>query len=90
MDRDEASDDLRSVIAELRDVVRGLRDDLAASREDATAMRELIAQQTRQIEELRTRVGRNSGNSSKPPSSDGPWSKRRQRRRQGRCGAYPR
>jgi transposase len=37
--------------------------------------------QQREIEELKARLGRNSGNSSKPPSSDGPWSKRRKRRR---------
>jgi len=33
------------------------------------------------IQELESRLRRNSGNSSKPPSADPPWSKRRQRRR---------
>jgi len=34
-----------------------------------------------EIEDLKARLDRNSENSSKPPSSDGPWSKRRERRR---------
>ena len=50
---------------------------------------EQLAAQNR---ELLERLSRNSGNSSKPPSSDGPWSKRRQRRRppsQKKQGAQP-
>lgn len=81
MGEHEHADDLRTVIAELRDVMRGMREDLASAREDAAAMRELVAQQTARIAELEARLGRNSTNSSKPPSSDGPWSKKRRRRR---------
>jgi transposase len=53
-------------------------------------MRALIAAQQAQIEalqrevtELRARAGKNSSNSSKPPSSDPPWKKPEQRRRPG-------
>lgn len=67
MDTEGLADDLREVIKELRDVIRDLR--------------EQGERQAARIDELESRLGRNSGNSSKPPSSDGPWSKRRQRRR---------
>lgn len=40
-----------------------------------------IAEQTRRIEELEAKLRKDSGNSSKPPSSDAPWSKRRRQRR---------
>jgi len=67
VDTEGLADDLRAVIKELRDVIRELR--------EATAAKDA------RIAELEARVGRDSGNSSKPPSSDAPWSKRRQRRR---------
>jgi len=38
-------------------------------------------EQRRRIEELEARLRKDSGNSSKPPSSDAPWSKRRRQRR---------
>ena len=38
-------------------------------------------EQKRRIEELEARLKKDSGNSSKPPSSDAPWSKRRRQRR---------
>jgi transposase len=64
---DDLSDELRSLITELRDVIRELR--AANAAKDA------------RIEDLERRLSRDSSNSSKPPSTDGPWSKRRQRRR---------
>jgi transposase len=67
VDHEELANDLRAVIRELRDVIRDLRESNA----------QLVAES----EKLRARQGRNSSNSSKPPSSDGPWSKRRKRRR---------
>jgi len=67
VDIEELADDLRAVIRELREVIRELR--------------ESNARLAAENQELRTRANRNSGNSSKPPSSDGPWSKRRKRRR---------
>ena len=69
------------MISDLRDLVRALRDDLAVEREERAAMRAENERKSARIEELESRLRRNSGNSSKPPSSDGPWSKRRQRRR---------
>ena len=67
MDQEGPADDLRDVISELRELIRELR-----------KSNEQLAAQNR---ELLERLSRNSGNSSKPPSSDGPWPKRRQRRR---------
>ncbi len=81
MGTDDPTDDLRIVIRELRDVVTGLRSDLAAERAERAALREANERQAARIEELEARVGRNSKNSSKPPSSDGPWSKGRSGRR---------
>lgn len=77
----DPSADLRAVIAELRDLVVELRGELAAEREERAAARELNERQAARIEELEARLARNSTNSSKPPSSDGPWSKKRRQRR---------
>src|SRR6516225_2982625 len=44
---------------------------IAALREQNTAQQALIAQLQERIAELERRVGLNSGNSGKPPSSDG-------------------
>src|SRR6516225_1676403 len=44
---------------------------IAALREQATAQQALIAQLQERIAELERRLGLNSGNSGKPPSSDG-------------------
>ena len=77
MGRDGAADDLRAVIAELRDLVRALRDDLAVERAARAALHEANAQKDARIEALESRLGRNSRNSSKPPSSDPPWSRAR-------------
>jgi len=67
VDTEGLADDLRDVISELRDVIRELR-----------KFNEQLAAQN---QELLDRLSRDSGNSSRPPSSDAPWSKRRQRRR---------
>jgi len=40
----------------------------------------LIESLRREIEELRARLGRDSSNSSKPPSSDPPWAPPKQRK----------
>jgi transposase len=56
-----------------------------ASKDELRAMvMKLIAvteEQARRIDELEARLRKDSGNSSKPPSSDAPWSKRRRQRR---------
>jgi transposase len=44
---------------------------IAALREQNTAQQALIAQLQERIAELERRLGLNSGNSGKPPSSDG-------------------
>jgi transposase len=56
-----------------------------ASREDLRALVmkliEVTNAQAREIEELKAKLKKDSGNSSKPPSSDAPWSKRRRQRK---------
>lgn len=56
-----------------------------ASKEDLRALVmkliEMTERQQREIDELKARLAKDSGNSSKPPSSDAPWSKRRRQRR---------
>lgn len=69
-ERDEIIESLRKRVAYLEE-----RDaeHVQAQAESERAREELA----RQVEELRERVGLNSGNSSKPPSSDGPKKKKK-------------
>ena len=43
--------------------------------------KQTIDEQRRRIEDLEAKLRKDSGNSSKPPSSDAPWSKKRRQRR---------
>ncbi len=74
--------------SELRDLVEQLSRRLDVQDETIAAQDEKIAEQQRvierqrgEIEELRSRLKGDSRNSSRAPSSDAPWSKRRRRRR---------
>ena len=57
--------------AALLEVIAALREQVAALLEQNRLQREVIAAQTARIEELERRLGLNSTNSGKPPSSDG-------------------
>lgn len=69
-----SDDDLRDLVKGL--VVRVDQLERAVAERDA-----VIGQQQRRIEDLEGRVKRDSRTSSKPPSSDAPWSKRRRDRK---------
>ncbi len=49
-------------------------------------LEQLIDQLTRKVEELTERLGQNSGNSHKPPSSDGPGKPKNPRKRRSKSG----
>jgi transposase len=57
------SDDLRELVERLVERV--------------DAQQRVIERQQAEIEDLRSRLKKDSRNSSRPPSSDAPWSKRR-------------
>lgn len=84
---------LRARIAELEAVNTRLREALAAREELAAAelaVRDAqIAALTAQVEELRRRLDKDSSTSSKPPSSDGPYRKPRDRSLRTRTGRRP-
>jgi transposase len=58
---------------EAAQIIAALRQENAALREENKALRTTIAQQQERIRELERRLGQNSRNSSRPPSSDPPW-----------------
>jgi hypothetical protein len=69
----ESTPDKRDVrIAELEAENARLREQLAARDAEIAALRRALAQALERIEELERRLGLDSQNSSKPPSSDGP------------------
>ena len=85
---------LRARIAELEDVNARLRQ--AARDRDELAAAQLAARDAQvaalaaQVEELRRRLDKDSGTSSKPPSSDSPYKKKpRDRSLRGRSGRKP-
>ena len=84
---------LRARIAELEAANTRLREALAAREELAAAelaVRDAqIAALTAQVEELRRRLDKDSSTSSKPPSSDGPYRKPRDRSLRTRTGRRP-
>ena len=57
--------------AALREVIAGLQKQVAALLEQNRSLRDVIAAQAARIGELERRLGLNSTNSGKPPSSDG-------------------
>jgi hypothetical protein len=85
---------LRARIAELEDANARLRraardrDELAAAQLAARAAQ--VAARAAQVEELRRRLDKDSGTSSKPPSSDSPYKKKpRDRSLRGTSGRKP-
>ena len=85
---------LRARVAELEDVNARLRE--AAADRDELAAAQLAARDAQiaalaaQVEELRRRLDKDSGTSSKPPSSDSPYKKKpRDRSLRGRSGRRP-
>ena len=62
-DQQHTRDDLWTIISELRAEIRQLRDENAALRDENAALR-------KEVEDLRSKLGTNSKNSSLPPSQD--------------------
>jgi len=74
--------------------IRELEDQLARANEIIVELRSMIVvlrtqitEQQERLQELEARLGRDSNNSNKPPSSDAPWSKPKSRRKS--TGAKP-
>lgn len=65
----------RPSYSELAGLVAALQDEVAGLRGDNDALRVESEQLRAENEELRRRLGMNSANSSRPPSSDGPFDK---------------
>ena len=81
----QASAHLREVCAQLREVIEsqaGLRAAELAVRDAVLAERDRqVAELADRVSQLERRAGRDSSNSSKPPSSDSPYTKERQKPR---------
>ena len=79
-------------IAHLEEENARLREENAWLRQQNARLEEHIARLVERVEELERRLGLNSGNSGKPPSSDGlkkPKSKRRTRSLRRKSGRKP-
>ncbi len=77
---------------ELRDLVERLTRRLDARDETIAEQAEVIERQAARIDDLESRLRRDSRTSSRPPSSDPSWSKKRRRRKppsDKRQGAQP-
>ncbi len=79
---------------ESEQIIAALRQENAALREENKALRTTIAQLQERIRELERHLGQNSRNSSRPPSSDPPWTppapaQRRSGRRPGGQRGHP-
>lgn len=61
---------------EFQHIVQSLLDKIARLEKEIIELRTQLAERDKTIEELKSRLNKNSSNSSKPPSSDKPWVKR--------------
>src|ERR1019366_9380838 len=92
-----APEDLRALVAALRDANAQLREavgardaQLAARDAEAEAARAQIAVLTGRLAEVERGLGKDSSTSSRPPSSDSPYTKKpRDRSLRGRSGRAP-
>jgi transposase len=80
--------ELEDVNARLRQAARD-RDELAPQAAQLAARDAQVAALAAQVEELRRRLDKDSGTSSKPPSSDSPYKKPRDRSLRGTSGRRP-
>ncbi len=82
-----APEDLRAANAQLREALEARDAQLSARDAELEAARARIAVLAGRVEELERRLGKDSSNSSKPPSSDSPYTKKpRDRSLRGRSG----
>ncbi len=85
---DAAPEDLRALVAALREANARLRDVIEAKDAQLAAVQAQIAVLSGRVADLERRLGKDSSTSSKPPSSDSPYTKkprdRSLRRRSGR------
>lgn len=82
-----APEDLRALVAALREALEARDAQLLARDAELEAARAQIVVLAGRVEELERRLGKDSSNSSKPPSSDSPYTKKpRDRSLRGRSG----
>jgi len=74
-------DDILERMEALIGRVGDLETRLAESEQEKRELAAVVERQQQRIDDLESRVKRDSRNSSKPPSSDAPWSKRRKKRK---------
>jgi len=85
-----APEDLRALVAALREAVEARDAQLAARDAELEAARAQIAVLTERLAEAERRLGKDSSTSSRPPSSDSPYTKKtRDRSLRGRSGRKP-
>ncbi len=79
--KDRRIQELQGQLAEKDQVITELRGIVAELRALVAEQQVVIIKLQTQVADLETRLNRNSGNSSQPPSSDLPWQKRKSRRK---------
>src|ERR1035441_1200223 len=80
-------EDVRALVAALREALEVRDAQLSVRDAELEAARAQIAVLAGRVEELERRIGKDSSNSSKPPSSDSPYAKKpRDRSLRGRSG----
>jgi transposase len=87
---DDALEELRALVAALREANARLRDVVEAKDAQLEAAQAQIAVLSGRVAELERRLGKDSSTSSKPPSSDSPYTKKpRDRSLRGKSGRRP-